>query len=158
MKLKTLLLLLFSLNLSSQLIEKNERISFVKNYKVLKPIKGTWILVHMSTDDMEVDCENFEKSFIDQLKLNGIDSLELRTKFNNSCNSMKNHTLKITDKFMIERNDTIKICLDKQLEKNVIFSQNKQNSYKIQIINLNENYFRFFYSEKMWLEFKRKGY
>lgn len=136
--------------LSAQIIEK-QHTGFIKSYELLNSVKGTWKLVHMSADNIEVDCENMEKSFIEQLNLKKIDSLSLRSKFDIGCAKMEKYILKITDKYIINSNDTTYFKLNKSLEKDVILT----NRNKIKMVKLKDNYFRYISTDILWLEFKK---
>ncbi len=154
LKLFFLLSLVFSLNMHSQVIEENDT-TFIKDYSLLKSIKGKWKNVHSCIDNIEVDCENFEKSLKKQLELKKSDTLGLRTQFNIICNNMKRHIITITDSLMISRNDTTTLYLDNQLKKDIIYTKGIQNEYKIKVIKIDKDYFRLHSTDNLWLELKK---
>lgn len=159
MKFKKILIICFlcSLQVHSQLAEKKQTVAFIKNYKLLNSIKGNWALVHMSTDAIEVDCENVEKSFNEQLQIRDIDSLSLRHKFDNSCKNMARGLLEVKEKYVILQKDTMYFKLNDTLKSNVILTKNGSKDFLLEIKKLENNYLKWSHSNEFWLIFKKNN-
>jgi len=149
--------LFLSLNLSGQIPEKIKTVSSIKSLNLIKSIKGTWQVVHISADNMEIDCENFESSLSKQLKRSKGNHSEIKEKFKNFCKNKTRKTIKVTDNYILdlETNEKTTFKLDDSLDENMVLTKDGLNEYKVKIIKLDDFYFRFFSSEKLWMEFKK---
>lgn len=161
MKLKKLILFicltLLIPKIHSQIIENKEGEGFIKDYKLLKSIKGEWKLVHLIVDNMEVDCENFEESLSKELNNNKDNHAEIKEKFNYTCNDNNYKIIKISNNSIFDKNlnKMTLFKLDNNLKDNTIMVNEGENKFELKIIKLSNNYFKIYYTDKMWLKFKK---
>ena len=136
-----------------------------KGQTALDTIQGSWKIVQISTGGLEVDCENFEQSYLKQLENAKIDSIALRNQFNIACNKFENTFIEYTKTYSIQkrifpdgelRMDTVKFSIDNDMIiTEVIDTEGKIISNKLKIEIVDGNYFKLVSTDETWLKLKR---
>ena len=151
--------LTFCLKINGQLKQKN--IAYTNNIERLYKMKGFWEVSSLKINQSEIDCQNFDKSFKEQLLLRKTDSTMLRFELETICFNAKMTKIEIQNRYFVTHfksfdnivsRDTILIQLNKDLENNKIIINTEPEENLIFEI---QNSSFIIKSNKNWMKYKR---